>query len=176
MISGALARCFPAGVIADCGRARPAPPISLLLVTALAFAAGGAPLRAADLLGPDQLDTITAGKVTATALAHAFALGPNSETSTSTDVSARREQIGVYVLQRVNGRVVVARKGEAQVIEVGFARAEASASGGDPRVDCTANVRFSAQPSVRLVESVRDVQSRTANCLCAAFGYTVLGN
>ena len=97
---------------------------NLLLIAAVAFVAGIAPLHAAEPLDLDQLDSITAGKVTATALAQAAALGPRARTFASTDVSVRRSRIASVVLQRVNGRVVVARKGEERDIEVGFARAE----------------------------------------------------
>ena len=158
------------------GSTSPAAQARGLLIAALALVAAVAPLRAAEPLDLAQLDAITAGKVTATALAEAAARGPRAWTFTSTDVAVRRSRIASAVLRRVNGRLVVARMGEDRDIEVGFARAEARASGVAPTVACSADLRFSARPDVRLVESRRNIQSHAASCLCATFGFAVQRN
>ncbi len=130
--------------------------------------------RAAERLGPRQLDSVSAGAVSAAAVAQSLASGTRVSSASSTRTFARLARLLSINFRTAKGSLVLVESAEDREVEIAFANARARTRGNDPRARCSADVRFSGPADFLLVEKSRLIQPQIASCQCTTFGFFVL--
>lgn len=131
-------------------------------------------LQAAERLSDDQLDAVSAGRITITATADATAIGTQPRTATATETFAAQQRLRAIKLRRASRDLTIVTAAPERDVEIGFARASARAEGIDPQVSCAANIRFSGPATFQTSAATRSTGPGFANCLCASYGTFVL--
>lgn len=149
-------------------------PGRLVLLLTVALAAHR--LEAAEPLSDRQMDSVTAGQVTAVSTAEAFAGGTTAATETANRAIAIRDRFLVVSIEHVTDKLILVTDAREREAEFGFASARASAEGAGARTRCSTDLGFSGPATFTASETARVIRPGLATCLCAQYGTFVRPN